>query len=316
MTEAATAAVETRVDEQECATAEIMEVADATVFASDDVRARALEMIENGGIVFIRDAGFRLTDQERALVADSSRMLPTRKERESQTGRPTVIYDPERGRFELTRIPRSVRVELKALLDRYSEWTSTLLGQLLPSYAPALARDRVTFRPCLRSKVQGMHIDSSYGHPTEGRGMLRVFCNIDVADRPRRWQVGEPFEPLVRRYLAEARSTRKATPASLAAGILTALGVLKGRRTDYDALMADLRRLIKGDVEYQRIAPRRIVEFPPGSAWIAITDLVLHGALAGQNSLDQTFYLPPEAMKAPERSSLRILERLTGRPLA
>jgi hypothetical protein len=57
------------------------------------------------------------------------------------------------------------------------------------------------------------------------------------------------------------------------------------------------------------------VSFPTGSAWIAITDLVLHGASSGQHSLDQTFFLPAEAMREPALSSLRILERLSGRNL-
>jgi hypothetical protein len=42
---------------------------------------------------------------------------------------------------------------------------------------------------------------------------------------------------------------------------------------------------------------------------------VLHGAISGQHSLDQTFYLPVEAMKDSSRSSLRILERLAGHAL-
>ena len=37
--------------------------------------------------------------------------------------------------------------------------------------------------------------------------------------------------------------------------------------------------------------------------------------MSGQHSLDQTFYLPVEAMNDPSRSSLRILERLTGKAL-
>jgi hypothetical protein len=197
------------------------------------------------------------------------------------------------------------------MMARYADWAQSLLTELLPSYAPSLVRDRVTFRPCERSKPQGLHVDSSYGRPTEGRGMLRVFCNIDPANRPRRWQVGEPFEPFARRYLPTARHKR----VSLAARILAGLGVVRGHRTEYDELIADLRGQAKHDADYQAGAPRRIMEFPPGSAWIAITDLVLHGALAGQNSLDQTFFLPSAAMQAPDRSSLRILERLAERQL-
>jgi len=42
---------------------------------------------------------------------------------------------------------------------------------------------------------------------------------------------------------------------------------------------------------------------------------VLHGAISGQHSLDQTFFLPTAAMHDPSRSSLRILERLSGHRL-
>ena len=81
-------------------------------------------------------------------------------------------------------------------------------------------------------------------------------------------------------------------------------------------MIAQLRRLGKRDEAYQRTAPRRIVEFPSGSSWLAITDLVLHGAVSGQHSLDRTFYLPATAMRDPSRSSLSILERMTGRKLS
>jgi hypothetical protein len=38
--------------------------------------------------------------------------------------------------------------------------------------------------------------------------------------------------------------------------------------------------------------------------------------MSGQFAFEQTFYLPVNAMKDPERSPLRVLERLTGRTLA
>ena len=72
----------------------------------------------------------------------------------------------------------------------------------------------------------------------------------------------------------------------------------------------------KSDADYQKNCPRRILEFPTGSCWLGITDLVSHGALSGQHSIDQNFLLPPSAMSDPSRSSLGILERLTGRSLA
>jgi len=138
--------------------------------------------------------------------------------------------------------------------------------------------------------------------------MLRVFCNISPEGRPRIWRVGEPFEPFARRYVPTARPPRTRHFETL----LARLGVTHGRRTAYDHFMADIRGQVKRDAEYQRSGPQRVVSFPPGAAWIAITDLVLHGASSGQHSLDQTFFLPPETMRDPARSSLRILERLSG----
>jgi hypothetical protein len=38
--------------------------------------------------------------------------------------------------------------------------------------------------------------------------------------------------------------------------------------------------------------------------------------MSGQFALEQTFYLPVNAMKDPQRSPLRVLERLVGRTLA
>ena len=84
---------------------------------------------------------------------------------------------------------------------------------------------------------------------------------------------------------------------------------------DYDLLMADIRGQVKKDNDYQEHGPQHVVSFPAGAAWIAITDLVLHAASSGQHSLDQTYFLPPEVMGDPECSSLRILERLSGRNL-
>jgi hypothetical protein len=174
-----------------------------------------------------------------------------------------------------------------------------------------MERDRITYRPHQRSDMQPLHVDSSYGYPTQGRGMFRVFCNIDPIDRPRVWQVGEPFEPFARRFIDDAQPRDPGWIAS----VLARLGIVKGAKTPYDATMAAIRRAGKRDKEYQRTAPRTVIQFPRGAAWFAVTDLVLHGAVSGQHSLDQTFFLPAVAMADPARSSLRILERLSGRIL-
>ncbi len=291
-------------------TIELLEIDAAVDLSAEDVRARALETLECGSVVYLPERGFELTAREREIVADPGVILPGRKERESRTGRPTLIFDPAANKIERTSIRPPECQELEAMMGRFSQWAQALVLTLLPHYKTALERDRVTFRPCERSVPQGIHVDSSYGHPTQGRCTLRVFCNVNPVDRPRLWHVGEPFEPFVKRFLP---SVRRRNPR--AAWLIERLGFTNGRRTAYDCMVEDIRRLVKDDADYQENAPRKIVEFPRGSTWLAITDLVLHAALSGQHSIDQTFFLPFTGMRDPSRSPLRILERLSGESL-
>jgi hypothetical protein len=48
---------------------------------------------------------------------------------------------------------------------------------------------------------------------------------------------------------------------------------------------------------------------------MCFTDQAMHAALSGQFCLEQTFHLPIEALSHPERSPLKVLERMAGRPL-
>jgi len=279
---------------------------------SDSVRAEAIKVVESGRILLLRDVGFELTPRERELILDREVILPGQKEKDSRTGRPTLIFDPECGKFERTKIQGEARREIEAMMQRFTEWADGIISTLLPSYRLALERERATYRPCARSNPQGMHIDTSYKYPSQGRGMLRIFCNINPTGQTRVWQIGEPFEPFVSRFLPST-SRFSAWRDWLLSRLVGAR--VRRTRTAYDRLVADIRRLAKSDDQYQKTAPRQIVEFPMGSSWIALTDLAVHGAISGQHSLDQTFFLPVSAMQEPERSSLRILERLTGRAL-
>ena len=289
--------------------------------SAPELRREAIETLEGGGVIYLPRSGFELSERERELIADTANILT--REPDVQDGRPTIIFDPARGRIKKyhyaqvrgkmmrAQVRDSARPDIEAIMARYGKWTEDVINQLLPSYQETLDRKRVTYRPFARNSTQSLHIDSSYGYPTQGRGMLRVFSNINPANRVRIWQLGEPFEPFVRRFLPSVRLSKPSWVSS----ILARLGIVDGTKTKYDRYVAALRALGIRAKEYQRTAPRRVMEFPVGSSWIAITDLVLHGAISGQHSLDRTFYLPVEAMNDPSRSSLRILERLTGEAL-
>ncbi len=238
--------------------------------------------------------------------------MPGQTERDSRTGRSTLIFDPERGTFKRTKIQGETRREIEAMMQRFTAWADNIISTLFRSYRPALGRERATYRPCVRNTPQGMHIDTSYSYTNQGRGMLRIFCNINPSGQPRVWQIGEPFEPFVSRFLPS--SSRFSSWRDWLRHRLGGAHVRR-TRTPYDRLVADIRGLAKSDDQYQKTAPRQLVEFPAGSSWIALTDLAVHGAISGQHSLDRTFFLPVTAMREPERSSLHILERMTGRAL-
>jgi hypothetical protein len=302
-------------------TVKVLTIEPDTDLSAPELRRSAIETLEGGGLVYLPRSGFELSARERELISDPTKVLTQVPDVED--GRPTIIYDPARGHIKKyhyaqvrgkmmrAKVRDTAQPDLEAAMARYGKWAENVIAQLFPSYQEVLERKRVTYRPFPRNSTQSLHIDSSYGYPTQGRGMLRIFSNINPANRPRIWQLGEPFEPFVRRFLPSVRLSKPSWVSS----ILARLGIVDGTKTKYDQYVAALRALGIRDKEYQRTAPREIMEFPSGASWIAITDLVLHGAMSGQHSLDRTFYLPVEAMNEPSRSSLRILERLTGEAL-
>ena len=307
--------------QEQAGTAEILTIEPGADLSAGDMQRMAIQTLESGGVIYLPKGGFELSGMERALISDTANILT--RVPDVENGKPTIIFDPEsghikkyhyaqiQGKMMRAQIKDTARPDLEAIMARYGQWTESIIAQLFPSYRRALQRKRVTYRPFPRNSTQALHIDSSYGYPTQGRSMLRIFTNINPVDRLRIWQLGEPFEPFVQRFLPDV----KVSAPSWLSTLLARSGIVDGTKTRYDQYIAALRSLGMRDKEYQESAPRTFMEFPAGSSWIAITDLVLHGAISGQHSLDQTFYLPVEAMNDPSRSPLRILEKLTGKAL-
>lgn len=299
----------------ETGTPDILELGAEVDLEAPDIRARVREALENGDMVFLPGRGFALTERERRIITDPKIMLRGDPERSKRNGRPTLTFNVATDRLQWPSIRAPERPEIVAMLRRYGVWSRALLQALAPDFAAVCEQNRIIYRPVGYSKTQGLHVDTTYRYPTQGRVKLRIFCNIDPEERPRVWQLGERFEHLARRYLPAVRGGRS-WPATATEQLAGLIGFVEGRRTDYDHVLEDIRRLMKDDREYQASSPRRMVSFPPGSTWVALTDIVLHGAVSGQHSLDQVFFLPPSALSDPARSALGILERLCGRALA
>ena len=205
------------------------------------------------------------------------------------------------------------------MMQRFGDSAERMLRDLLPDYAATLERARTSFRPAEiagreyspRHDDRLLHVDAFPSRPMRGHRILRLFCNVALDGAPRAWRVGEPFADFAQQFLPR---TGGALPGS--AWLLERLGITKGRRSEYDRIMLRLHDTGKLDAAYQSSAPKTDVMFAAGTTWLCFTDQVLHAALAGHCALEQTFHLPVAAMAHPERSPLRVLERLAGRDLA
>lgn len=294
--------------------AEVLEFDAHTDFTAPEIRNQVREALEAGNVLYLKGRGFELTDRERAIITDPKIIFRGNEQRAKRNGRPTLTFDMAVDRLLFNSIRMPEKREIEAMLRRYSVWSRELLETLVPDYARACEQNRIIYRPAERAQRQGMHVDTTYLYPTQGRSKLRIFCNIDPSGRPREWELGERFELFAKRYMPSIRVERrwyeKATDnaASLAR-------IVTGHRTGFDHVLEQIRHLGKQDRDFQKKSPRLNFSFPSGAVWVGLTDIVLHGGVSGQHALDQVFFLPPEVMRDPSRSALRILERLSGHTL-
>jgi hypothetical protein len=271
--------------------------------------SRITRALEAGGVLFLPQLKF-------ALSADELRFLAPQW---SDGKAKNVSYDPPAAQIRHTSAQDGDRRELAAMMARYAERARELVVSLCPSYARHLRWGLTSFRPVEARGRTGsrkkddtrLHIDAFASRPNQGMRILRVFCNVNPHGAPRVWELGESFE-------AVAQHFRGRVPAQWpgSAWLQERLSITKGRRSAYDHVMLNLHDQAKLDTGYQQSSSKTRVEFPAQSTWLVFTDLVMHAALAGQFLLEQTFYLPVEAMQDEQCAPLRILEQLYQRKLA
>ncbi len=276
-------------------------------------RAEAVSALESGSVLSIPDQGFPIeTDEERFF-----------RDRDLQLKSKNVSFDPAtnqvRGLKSTGETMDEDRKVLGRMLQRYARFSRDLCASCLGDYAERLSLARTSFRPV---EIEGrkprtvgsddtlLHVDAFPSRPMGGRRILRVFCNVNPAGKPRVWNVGEPFLDLAKRFVPRLRSPWLGERA-----VLRMLNVTRSYRTLYDHYMLCLHDGMKRDSEYQRTVPRVRVEFPPGATWMCFADQVSHAVLAGQHMLEQTFSLEVSQMAMPERSPLKMLESILQKPL-
>jgi hypothetical protein len=268
------------------------------------------ELLERDGLLIVDTEPFTLSTEELAALANHC----------SDGRSKNASFNPRTDEVDgVVGGPQGV-AGLKALMARYSAWAEQLVAELFPAYGASLQPGRTSLRrrsvqdepPLSRRKDdRSLHLDAFTSQPVAGRRILRVFSNIDPSGAEREWAIADGgFEDYARRFQGR---TRRLLPGE--ARVLEGLALTKARRTHYDQIMLGMHDAAKRDRGYQLSAPRRYVSFPAGATWLAFTDQTPHAAVSGQCAVEQTFYVPVEALADPARSPLRVLERIWGAPL-
>jgi hypothetical protein len=278
----------------------------------DDAKARTRVIqttLEHGGLIEFPRMGFALEADERDLI-DPAVVSPKSK---------NISLGP-RGAVRGAVLDHVGEARMGRMMARFASFAENIVQALMPTYAEAMIRRRTSFRPgAVETRVlsprrddRRLHVDAFPANPTQGRRILRVFCNVNPDGSPRVWNVGElDFESFAKRYAGRLSGG----PGPLAGWAMAATGLTRGRRSRYDQAMLELHDFAKLDDAFQAQTPRTTLDFPSGGSWILFSDSVLHAALAGQHLMEQTFLLPITAMAEPDLSPLETLERLTGRTL-
>jgi hypothetical protein len=235
-----------------------------------------------------------------------------------------VSYDPLRGKASgYLRRSAEQAERLRCLLADFARGVTLWLAATLPRYAASWRPDMVSYRPLeeatriLRLKARNdlLHVDAFPTRPTNGWRILRCFANVNPTEA-RVWVTSDPFARLLERYGAAAGLpgaagldwVRRAQD-----GVLRLFRPGRPTRSAYDAFMLRLHDYLKANEDFQERGPKHFWKFPPGSAWLAITDTCSHAVLRGRFALEHSYFLAPRSLALPDESPAALLARKCGR---
>ncbi|MDI9818186.1 MULTISPECIES: Kdo hydroxylase family protein [unclassified Legionella] len=265
---------------------------------------KALVSLESGKVIYLPSYSFTLQpDEKDRLFSDN--LLDSKHK--------NLSFDYRTGRLGGIQSEGQTTSAnmLKALMQRYAEFAKHLAATVFPEYQDSLLWGRTSYRPAeikgrsssKRKDDTRLHVDSFPSTPVNGQRILRIFCNINPDDKPRVWHLGESFDKVMERFATSIPAYNRTV-----AKFLYWMRATKSLRSPYDHYQLNLHDKMKLDDEYQQSVDKQRVEFKPQSTWIVFTDQVSHAALSGQFLLEQTFYLPVEAMMDPALSPLKYWE--------
>ncbi len=283
-------------------------------------RARwCCEQLEEGRILYFDGIPYDFPDADR-------RFLLEQRQSGSRIHK-NISYRPRQDmlRGSASDQPEDV-ARLHGIMRHFSEEIAALLSRVLAPYAAHWALDFASFRPeeekgrdlSTHKRNDLLHVDAFPTRPTRGGRILRCFTNINPTE-PRNWLTTDRFPELARKF-AKAAGLDEIARSGDARGsfvntLKRAVGLKVVERSPYDKFMLRFHDYLKENSEFQQSCNKIHIAFPPMATWMCYTDSVPHAVLSGQYALEQTFIIPVKALVRPEKSPIRVLEEIAGRPL-
>lgn len=276
------------------------------------------ERLERGEVVYYPTCPF-----PRPAGSDLQLLL---EQRLANRAHKNISYDPASGRLGGCRPQATERVSrLREVFAGFSHGVSAWLRTVLPNYLTHGRLDQVSFRPeeeatrVLRLKARNdlLHVDAFPSRPTNGHRILRVFVNINPSE-PRIWVTSDPFAKLLERFGAKVglpQSEALGWMERLQQGVVRLFRPGRPQRSVYDSFMLRFHDFLKANDEFQEKGPKRFWTFPPGSAWLAITDTASHAVLRGRFALEHSYFIAPSGLALPNESPAALLSRACGMPV-
>ena len=279
------------------------------------------EQLEEGHVLLFESLPFDFPEEDRQF-------LIFQQQRDSHPHK-NISYRPQ---HDLLRgFPageNSSTHHMHEVMRRFSQNALQFLSRVLEPYASQWSLDYASFRSeaeqhrrlPLHKRDDLLHVDAFPNRPTGGGRILRCFTNINPTES-RVWQTTEPFAELARKHAYSAGLAHFADgngPGGLQTVLQNfgrALGFKAPTQSPYDKFMLRCHNYLKENNAFQEHCGKIRLEFPPGSTWICFTDAVPHAVIYGQYAVEQTLIVPLQALLCPEKSPLRTLENLVGRPL-
>jgi hypothetical protein len=268
----------------------------------------AEERLERGEILFWSVAPFALPDGDDRVFLLQQRLAGlTRK---------NISHNPQTGETTGFAWHSAEQAErLRTILALFSQRVTGWLAEALARYRGGCALDRATFRPeeeairrlRLNARNDLLHVDAFPNRPSRGRRILRIFANIHPTD-PRIWATSEPLPQLLSHYRRRLERVRLGWMHQLGAKVRALLRPEHKRYSPSDMFMLQLHDTLKRDLRFQLKGTRRIWRFPPGSAWLAMTDGCTYAELRGQFALEHSFFIAPQVLACPELAPAALIE--------